>query len=117
MKIFAPYIESVYIYSNSGKAVYASYIDKTSDVIDMYLYKTIFSYPELPEMTPLLRKIKTDNPDTIEYVDVFSYFLYDTEYDSENDSTYIKSAVVLNINPVVLDNFYKMNPGKDVQYF
>lgn|GEM_PF-1319652 len=118
MKIFAPYIESVYIYSNSGKAVYASYIDKTSDVIDMYLYKTIFSYPELPEMTPLLRKIKTDNPDTIEYVDVFSYFLYDTEYDSENDSTYIKSAVVLNINPQwFLDNFYKMNPGKDVQYF
>mgnify|MGYP000899912034 FL=1 len=113
MKIFAPYIHSVYIFTDHGRNVYASFDNNVSKVIDLYLLKTIHYYNQVPQLTPILRKIKSNDPDTVTFIDVFSYFLYNTD-----DSGSIDTAIILNIYPQwFLDNFYKLNPAKDVRYF
>ncbi len=106
MKSFEPYIHSVYIYNNSCKTYYSAFTNYESEVNDVYLGKAILQYDHMPKLMPVLRKIKTNNPKTIEYEDVLSYFYYDTV----DESNRFNGCVIVNIEPEwLLDNLNSMN--------
>ncbi len=113
MKSFEPYIHSVYIYNNFSQAYYSAFADSVSETSDVYLGKAILQYNQVPKLMPVLRKIKTNNPETIEYEDVLSYFYYDTA----DENNRFHGCVIVNIQPEwLLDNLYSLNPNDNGRF-
>ncbi|MDR2931988.1 MAG: helix-turn-helix transcriptional regulator [Oscillospiraceae bacterium] len=109
MASFAPYIHSVYIYDGVGKRCYGAYADRESAVIDIYFENTIIKYAPVTKLKPVLRKIRSNDLDTVVFEDVLSYFYYE---DMDAESRFA-NAVIVNMQPEwLLDNLYDLNTAK-----
>lgn len=110
MASYTPYIHSIQLYNNQARTYYAAYTNATGTPIDVYLANTINVYEPVPKLIPVLRKIRSNTPDTVSFQDVLSYFHYD-HIDADG---YFVDAVVLNVDPTwLLDNLYSLNVGED----
>lgn len=114
MKSFEPYIHSVYIYNSFSNVYYSAFESSVSEISDVYLGKTMLQYTQVPKLMPVLREIKTNNPETIEYEDILSYFYYD----NVDENNRFHGCVVVNIEPEwLLDNLYSLNPDGNGSFF
>jgi len=113
MENFSPNLHSVYIYNHHARRMYSVSHNAFAITKDLYLERTLQRYDEVPKLQPILRKIKSDDPNTIVYEDVLSYIYYK---DADENGRF-EGAVIVNVYPdFLLSSLSTLNSDQDSQF-